>query len=440
MRVLGIGRRVDLGSLYLGLLREGHEVRVHASDPASAGAFGGLVETVADWRAELSWVGRDGVVLFERVGQGALQNELRAAGYRVVGGSSLGDRLEYDRAFGQRALRDAGLRVARSRAFPGPAEAAEWLARNPGRFVLKHDDNARATSVGEHPMGDDLRWVLDRAPPGRVLLMERLEGVEVGVGAYFDGRRFLRPACVDFEHKRFFPGDLGEMTGEMGTLAGFEGSERLFEATLDRVAPLLAGAGHVGYVNLNMIADGRGVWPLEFTCRFGDPGFAVLAPLQRDGWGDLFERMLDGGGHDRFAALPGWSVGIVLTVPPFPREDAVSPPGDDPPLFYRELPGADDLARHHHPCDVRLEGGRLLARRRTGRAMVVTGTGATVEGAQARARARARNVIAPDLRWRADIGDRFLLRDGARLEELGWLPAARGPFVAAADPTRPDAV
>jgi phosphoribosylamine--glycine ligase len=205
---------------------------------------------------------------------------------------------------------------------------------------------------------------------------------------------------------------------------------------------LLAGAGHVGYVNLNMIVDERGAWPLEFTCRFGDPGFAVLAPLQRDGWGDLFERMLDGGRHERFAALPGWSVGIVLTVPPFPREDAASPPEDDPPLFYREPPGAEELARHHHPCDVRLENGRLLARRRTGRAMVVTGTGATVEGAQARARARARNVIAPDLRWRSDIGDRFLLRDGARLEELGWLPAVHGPAVAAAaaDPTRPDDV
>jgi phosphoribosylamine---glycine ligase len=371
------------------------------------------------------------------VGQGALQDELRAAGHRVVGGSSLGDRLEYDRAFGQRALRDAGLRIAESRAFPGPAEAAAWLARNPGRFVLKHDNNARATVVGEHPAGDDLRWVLGRTPPGRVLLMERLEGVEVGVGAYFDGRRFLRPACIDFEHKRFFPGEMGEMTGEMGTLAGFEGSGRLFEATLDRVAPLLAGAGHVGYVNLNMIVDERGAWPLEFTCRFGDPGFAVLAPLQRDGWGDLFERMLDGGGQERFATLPGWSVGIVLTVPPFPREDATAPPGDDLPLFYREPPGAEELARHHHPCDVRLEGRRLLVRRRTGRAMVVTGTGATVEEAQAAARARARNVIAPDLRWRADIGDRFLLGDGVRLRALGWLPA---PGTAGVVGVGPDAV
>ena len=48
--------------------------------------------------------------------------------------------------------------------------------------------------------------------------------------------------------------------------------------------------------------------------------------------------------------------------------------------------------------------------------------GATVEAAQGAARARARNLVAPELRWRADIGDRFL-RGGERerLAALGWL-------------------
>jgi phosphoribosylamine---glycine ligase len=421
LRILGIGPRVYLGDIYLTLQREGHEVRVFAQDAPEHRAFGGLIERVEDWRTELGWVGQDGIVLFESLGMGEAQDALRAEGYRVVGGSAFGDRLENDRAFGQAVLRAAGLPIAGSTGFDSPALALDWLARHPGRYVLKHDNSAHATTVGEHPEGADIAFRLRRIPDGRVLLMERLDGVEVGIGAYFDGTAFLQPACIDFEHKRFFPGEMGEMTGEMGTLASYENSEPLFEATLGRIAPRLAEAGHVGYVNLNLMVDERGVWPLEFTCRFGNPGFAVLAALQRDGWGDLLARMA-GRGAGGFATLPGWSVAIVLTVPPFPAWDIPCTPEDDPPVFFHRPPEGDDRA-HYHFVDMRREGRQLLVHRRSGHAMIVTGTGPDVPAAQDAARARARNVIIPELRWRADIGDRFLASDEARLRALGWLPA-----------------
>ena len=418
MRILGIGGKVELGDLYVSLLREGHEVRVYAGDPSYAGCFEGVLEKVPDWEAELGWAGRDGMVLFERVGVGPQQDRLRAEGYRVVGGSALGDRLEYDRAFGQETLRAAGLNTAPGFSFASAAEAGAWLELHPGRTVLKYHNNAKATFVGDHRAGRDVLFQLRRGPQGAVLLMPRLEGVEVGVGAYFDGTRFLRPACIDFEHKRFFVGEMGEMTGEMGTLVAYPEHNRIFEATLGRIETVFREVGHVGYVNLNMIANEEGLWPLEFTCRFGNPGFAILAPLQTEGWGDLFERMMRGG-ETGFVASPDWSVGIVLTVPPFPEEMPGADPAEDWPLFYHEEPTAEELP-HYHLSDVRIEAGQMFARRRTGYAMVVTGTGSSVAAAQGAAAARARNVVAPNLRWRTDIGERYLRGEGERLQLLGW--------------------
>ncbi len=419
MRILALGQRIYLGDLYLSLMREGHDVRVHAAASPCQHAFGGIIEPVADWRAHLAWVGLDGIILFEGVGQGALQDALRAEGYRVIGGSALGDRLERDRAYGQSVLAGAGLPTAWSQGFDTAAAALAWLGVHPGRYVLKYDAG-HATYVGEHPAGADVAFMLRRQPDsGRVLLMERLEGVEVGIGAYFDGHCFLQPACIDFEHKRFFPGDLGEMTGEMGTLASYEGAERLFAATLSRVAPLLRQAGHVGYVNLNLIVDERGPFPLEFTCRFGNPGFAVLAALQADGWGDLLDRMASGAGG-RFRTVAGWAVAIVLTVPPFPAWTDHADPATDPPIFFLQEPSAAEQP-HYHFVDMRLEGGQHFVHRRSGHAMIVTGTGPGVIAAQAAARARAANVIAPELRWRADIGDRFLRGEGDAMHRLGWL-------------------
>jgi phosphoribosylamine---glycine ligase len=427
MRVLGVGETCDLGALYLSLAAEGHEVRTAVSHPLAQGTMAGLVAIVPDWRAQLDWIraaGADGVILFESVseGFGELQDALRRDGFNVIGGSAYGDRLENDRAYAQQLLAKIGLATAPAWSFPTAAEAADFVRKRPGRYVVKRsgaEHSAGDTYVGMLADGRDVVALLRGLPhgehPAGWLLMEFVEGLEMGVGAYFNGERFLTPACLDWEHKRFFAGDLGELTGEMGTVATYDRTAPFFAKTLARLEPRLRDAGYVGYINLNTIVNEAGIWPLEFTCRFGYPGYAVLAPLQRTPWGELFRRMV-ARTSPTFDAREGYSVGIVLTTPPFPysREQVEATVGM-PVLFDT----AADPANFHYGEVGRNSAGELVTSGLYGWTMVATGTGPTVAAAKAAAYRHARQVAIPNLRYRLDIGDALIAGGLARLERFG---------------------
>ena len=433
MRILGITEYHCLGDLYWRLKRQGHEVRVSVADAGSHDIFAGMVERTDDWRAELQWIksaGEDGVIVFESAHQGALQDALRLDGYAVVGGCAWGDRIEGDRQYGQQVLRDAGLQIAASWEFTDYAAALAFLAGHPMRVVYKVCEDWAASTrnyIGEMDDGSDVAALIAleqrRAPAGHrphFILMQHLQGVEIGIGGYFNGQEFLRPLCLDWEHKRFFPGDLGELTGEMGTLVTYRHYEVLFEQTLAKLAEPLRQHGYHGYINLNTIINAEGVWPLEFTCRFGYPGFAICDALHTEGWASILKAMATGSQID-IPTRPGYAVGVVLTIPPFPYPSGTEHSAKGIPIFFKPGMTTAEQAQLHY-SEVGLEQGQLVTAGSMGYVMVATGVGADVPTAQRAAYALASKVIIPNLRYRHDIADRFLRQDQAQLQRWGYLP------------------
>ncbi|MES2980154.1 MAG: phosphoribosylglycinamide synthetase C domain-containing protein [Pseudomonadota bacterium] len=428
MRILGIGEYGDLGDMYFRLAEAGHEVKVFIEDPDFDDVFGGMLRRTADWQLELGWLreaGEQGIALFESAQKGQLQDELRHDGFQVIGGSAYGDRLEAEREYGQAALRDFGLCTAASHRFRDFAEAAAFIERNPARYVFKGNgaDSPRTRNyIGQLASGKDMlsllslyqmQWQQPDAPD--FVLMDYIDGVEVGVGAYFNGEEFLDAVCLDWEHKRFFDGELGELTGEMGTIVTYRGAGRIFEATLARMAPALREGGYCGYINLNLMANENGLWPLEFTSRFGYPGFAICEALHDEPWDKIFCRMLRHQSR-QMRTRSGFAAGVVLTVPPFPYREGYARLSKGFPICLDEMNTKDYAALHF--AEVARQGSQIVTSGVMGYVGVATGTGPTVADAAREAYALARKVILPNVRYRTDIGARVMRHDLQRLKDL----------------------
>ena len=432
MRFLGIGHYNDLASMYRGLAERGHEVKVFVEDLNYRDVHRGLLELTNDWRQELRWIADaadDGVIVFESADKGAEQDQLRRAGFQVIGGSELGDRLEADREFGQQALRQIGLRTASSHGFTAYKDAIHFLKRQAGRYVLKFNGaNMPRTRnyIGQLDDGTDMLALLEmylhqEPADGKpdFLLMQHVQGTEVGVGAYFNGQKFLEGVCIDFEHKRFFPGDSGELTGEMGTVVSYRGAGKLFNATLAPLQGMLAESGYCGYINVNLIVNKEGIWPLEFTSRFGYPGFAICEALHTEPWETILRRML----KKDSLALPtatGFAVGVVLTVPPFPYSQGYEELSKGVPICFRVGLTKKDRAALHF-AEVERIGDQLVTSGATGYIGVATGKGCAIEDAIADAYRIASHVVIPNLRYRMDIGHRLKTQDWQALRAMGWL-------------------
>jgi len=194
---------------------------------------------------------------------------------------------------------------------------------------------------------------------------------------------------------------------------------RLFNATLKKMQPKLAEAGYAGSIDINCIVNNNGIYPLEFTARFGYPAISIQQEGLLTPMGELLYKLAEGT-LTRVRARSGFQIGVRIVVPPFPyndRETFESTSKDSVILF--KTPGREGV----HIEDVKNVGGEWLVTGTSGVVLVVCGTGPTMKQAQRQAYNRVRNIMIPHMYYRDDIGERWA-EDSDRLHAWGYLREA----------------
>jgi phosphoribosylamine--glycine ligase len=404
--------------------KEGHEVKLFIESQTEQDIGDGFVAKSEDWEKDARWA--DVVVFDDVLGQGAKAAQLRESGKHVVGGTPYTDRLEDDRAFGQQELKNAGVAIIPQDNFTSFADAIAFVTANPNRYVIKPSGEAQNLKqllfVGEDEDGKDVIQVLEdyqRAWADRIKefqLQRRIVGVEVATGAFFNGREFVLPINVNFEHKKLFPGDIGPSTGEMGTTMFWSEPTRVFNATLRKMESKLREERYAGYIDVNCIVNSNGIYPLEFTARFGYPTISIQQEGLITPIGELLAGLADGS-LTSFKARSGFQVGVRIVVPPFPFTDpeTFAKNSKDAVIIFKK-PGRDGV----HIEDVKAVKEDWLVAGTSGVVLIVVGLGPTMKAAQRQAYHRVANIMIPNMYYRTDIGDRWF-EDCDRLHTWGYL-------------------
>lgn len=417
------------GDLAWTIKREGHEVKAYIKEKTDADVYDGFIEKITDWQEWQDWAD---VIVFDDVEFGPTADKLRESGKLVIGGSAYTDKLEMDRDFGQSEMKKYGIPVLPHRNFSDYDEAISFMRDNPARYVFKPSGNIPSgigkslLFIGHEEDGSDLvemfeknKDVWQRKAPTFVL-QKYVQGVEIAVGAFFNGHDFIYPVNINFEHKKLFPGNLGPFVGEMGTgMYWSNAHNKLFKLTLAKMTPALKESGYIGYIDINCIVTGSGVFPLEFTSRFGYPTIqiqqeGILTPM-----GEFLWRLVKGEDFE-FKTKRGFQIGVRILIPSY---FVSKKEGMETIQTYKDLPVIFKNPKKMegvHIEDVKSVNGVWRVAGTTGVLLVITASAKTVAEARRKVYARVNNIVVQDMFYRVDIGTRWF-EDSDKLQTWGYL-------------------
>ena len=409
---------------------EGHDVKYYIEAEGDQEIGNGFVPKTDDWEAEVDWADViifDDIWVGDSIGTGALAQELREQGKAVVGGTPNTDRLEEDRGYAMEVLEDHDVNTIEHREFESFEAGIEYVEENPAPYVIKPlgevQNVKRLLYVGDEDDGSDVVDVLrayEKAWGHRMKgfqLQRKVAGVEIAICGFFDGNEFVDQVNFNFEHKKLFPGNIGPQTGEMGTSMFWGGRNELFEQTLGKLEDWLANEGYVGSIDMNCIVNETGIYPLEFTPRFGYPTITLQEESIESSTAEFFHGLAHGNDPEP-EVHRGFQVCIRVVLPPFPFDDEETYAENSrnaAVVFQTESRGGVHLE------DTKRVDGQWRVAGENGMPIVVTGKGETMQKARDQCYGRVEDIAMPNLYYRDDIGERWLRGEGDRLQAWGYL-------------------
>jgi phosphoribosylamine-glycine ligase len=149
------------------------------------------------------------------------------------------------------------------------------------------------------------------------ILQEYRAGIEFAVGGWFGKNGFSEYFLENFEHKKLMNDELGQNTGEMGTVMKYVTESKLADMVLKPLEGELFRQGYTGYIDVSVMIDNKGnVNPLEFTTRPGWPLFQIQQVLHPEPCEWMLNMIK---GEDTFEPDMDIATGVVVAMPPFPQ-------------------------------------------------------------------------------------------------------------------------
>ena len=341
---------------------------------------------------------------------------LEDAGVPCFGPSKAAARIEASKVFAKELMKKYGIPTAQYQVFTDPDAAKAHLKTAPLPAVIKADGLALGKGViiaktleeAEQAVSDMMENRVFGDSGSRVVIEEFLEGPEVSVLAFTDGKT-IKPMVSSMDHKRALDGDQGLNTGGMGTIAPNPYyTEEVARRCMDEIflptirAMANEGCPFKGCLYFGLMVTKNGPKVIEYNCRFGDPETQVVLPLLKS---DLLT-VMQAVRNETLDACPvefadGAACCVVMASKGYPQHYEKGFP-------IALSPDTEDITTY--VAGARLDdSGKLLTN--GGRVLGVTATADNLKAAIEKAYAAVQKTHFENAFYRRDIGQRALNKE-----------------------------